>query len=123
VGNYYRKAQRCTWQQEWEVHAREDLRQSALAHTPEKKIVHEELQGIVERILAQLPGTLRRAMELLIAGLDAGEIARQLHPERYQNVINHLYRGRRKFALELAKYGYGPNAKPGIIKRFRKLSP
>jgi len=123
VGNYYRKAQRCTWQQEWEEHAREDLRQSALAHTPEKKIVHEELQGIVERILAQLPGTQRRAMELLIAGLDAGEIARQLHPERYQNVINHLYRGRRKFAMELAKYGYGPNAKPGIIKRFRKQRP
>jgi hypothetical protein len=50
----------------------------------------------------------------MIAGFNAGEIARQLHPERYQNVINSLYRGRKKLARALAKYGYAPNGPAGM---------
>jgi hypothetical protein len=42
-----------------------------------------------------------------------------LHPERYQNVINRLHRGRKALAKELAKYGYGPCAKKGLIKANR----
>jgi hypothetical protein len=60
-------------------------------------------------------------MELLLAGLEPGEIVRHLHPERYQNVINRLHRGRKKLAKELAKYGYGPHAGKGMrtMKRCR----
>ena len=58
-------------------------------------------------------------MELLIGGLNPGEIVNQLHPERYQNVINRLHRGRKKLAQELAKYGYGPEAKTGFRKMKR----
>ena len=58
-------------------------------------------------------------MELLLAGLEPGEIVKRLHPERYQNVINRLHRGRKKLAKELAKYGYGPHAKKGLRKMKR----
>lgn len=119
VGNYYRKAQRSAWLKGQEAYAQQRIRQSRLAASPEKKVVHEEMKAIIERILAELPPPQRAAMELLVAGLDAGEIAKQLHPERYQNVINHLYRGRRKMARELAKYGYGPNARLKIANRRR----
>jgi len=30
-----------------------------------------------------------------------------IHFEKYQNVINKIYRGRHKLARELARYGYG----------------
>jgi hypothetical protein len=45
-------------------------------------------------------------MDLLLAGLETGEIARLLRPERYQTVVNRAHRGRRKLLKELAKYGY-----------------
>jgi RNA polymerase sigma factor (sigma-70 family) len=117
LGNYYRKAHRTGWLKEKEICGQRWLRQSVHAHSPEKKAAHNELQAIVEKTLEQLPPTQREAMELSIEGFDAGEIARQLHPERYQNVINHLYRARKKLARELARYGYGPRARTGIIKR------
>ncbi len=107
VGNYYRKAQRYASLAEQET----GIQQSMLDSSPEVRMRQKELQGIVDGVLAQLPPPQRKAMELLIAGLDSGEIVRQLHPERYQNVINRLYRGRKKLASELAKYGYGPNAR------------
>ena len=109
VGNYYRRIRRGSRQRENEAYVQQSLRQSRLAVSPERRLVLEELHSIVERTLTQLPPPQRAAMELLLAGFDAGEIARKLHPERYQNVINHLFRGRRKIARELAKYGYGPN--------------
>jgi hypothetical protein len=58
----------------------------------------------------------------LIAGHDSGEIVKQLHPERYQNVINRIYRGRKKIAKELAKFGYGPDAKAGM-RSMKKCRP
>ncbi len=119
VGNYYRKAQRYSAFNERET--RGWIQQSMLASSPEVTICHDELQGIVNETLAQLPSCQRQAMELLIAGHDPAEIVEQLHPVRYQNVINRLYRARRKLAKELAKFGYGPNAKPGI-RRLRRCS-
>jgi RNA polymerase sigma factor (sigma-70 family) len=114
VGNYYRKAQRYSSLCEREVRTRQRIQQSKLSCSPEVKMIHEELQAIVGETLAQLPPSQREAMELLIAGLDPGEIVARLHPERYQNVINRIHRARKKLAKELAKYGYGPNAKAGI---------
>jgi RNA polymerase sigma factor (sigma-70 family) len=106
LGNYYRKSQR---------HAPLDektppARQWISAASPEGKLFHEELKGIVDEALTQIPPYQRQALELMIAGLNAKEIAEELHPVRYQNVINRLHRGRKKLAEALAKYGYGPEA-------------
>jgi RNA polymerase sigma factor (sigma-70 family) len=117
VGNYYRKAQRCAWIKEREACVRRRIRQSMLAASPERRVAYQELWAVVEKTLIQLPPPQRNAMELLIAGFEAGEIAKQLHPERYQNVINHLYRGRKRLAKELARHGYGPNAKVRLLRR------
>jgi RNA polymerase sigma factor (sigma-70 family) len=121
VGNYYRKAQRFTSFSEQEPGAQLLMQEFAAATSPEAKFFYEELQGIVRQTLTQLPPSQRQAMELRLAGLDSGEIVRHLHPERYQNVINHIFRGRQRLAKELAKYGYGPNAKSGMrtMKRAR----
>ncbi len=114
VGNYYRKAQRYASLGEQELHNGQRIQESLIATSPELKVFHEELKRIVDEILTRLPPSQRQAMELLLAGLDSGEIVKQLQPERYQNVINRLYRGRQKLAKELAKYGYGPNAMAGM---------
>lgn len=109
VGNYYRKVRRGSRRREQEAYVTQFLPQSKSAASPERRLVQEEMNAIVERTLTQLPPPQRAAMELLLAGFEAGEIARRLHPERYQNVINHLYRARKKMAKELARHGYGPN--------------
>lgn len=119
VGNYYRKVQRYAPLSEQVTCMREWMQHSIPASSPEWKVFHEELRGIVDETLAQLPPAQRQAMELLIAGLGPREIVKQLYPERYQNVINRLYRGRQKLAKELAKYGYGPNARTGMRKLIR----
>lgn len=115
VGNYYRKTQRYA-----SGGAKESSRQTvpspSHAPSPEGGIFHEELQKIIDGTLAQLPSPQRQAMELLLAGFETREIANQLSPERYQNVINRLHRGRKKLAQELAKYGYGPDTKYGMRK-------
>jgi RNA polymerase sigma factor (sigma-70 family) len=116
VGNYYRKMQRFAPFSEYEFCTQQLVRDSETVESPEAWLGHQELQFLVNRMLEQLPTTQRRPLELLIAGLDPGEIVRQLHPERYQNVINRIYRGRKKLAKELAKYGYGPGAKSGMRK-------
>jgi RNA polymerase sigma factor (sigma-70 family) len=121
VGNYYRKAQRYASLGQWESQARHQNERSMLTGSPEVTVLHEELQQIVDDTMAQLPVSQRRPMELSMAGLNTGEIVRQLHPERYQNVINRLHRGRKKMAKELAKYGYGPEARNDMhqLKRCR----
>jgi RNA polymerase sigma factor (sigma-70 family) len=116
VGNYYRKAQRYASLGQWEAHTQQQHEQSMIAGSPEIKVLHKELQRIVDDTMAQLPSSQRQPMELLIAGLNTGEIVRQLYPERYQNVINRLHRGRKRLAKELAKYGYGPDAQTGMHK-------
>jgi RNA polymerase sigma factor (sigma-70 family) len=119
VGNYYRRAQRYAALNPQKICARECVQQSMLTFSPEVKVFHEELQRIIDETLAQLPAPQRQAMELLIAGHDPGEIVKELYPERYQNVINRLYRGRQRLAKELAKHGYGPMAKAGLSKCVR----
>lgn len=116
VGNYYRKAQRFTPLSEQEHQAQQFSRELEKHLSPEAKLSHQELQGLLSGMVRQLPSTQRQAMELLLSGLESGEIVRQLHPEPYQNVINRIYRGRKKIAKELAKYGYGPNPKPGMTR-------
>lgn len=112
VGNYYRRTQRNV-----SLGAMETCSQPpTMSFSPEAKVFHEELQEIIQRALPQLPSSQREAMELLIAGFEPGEIVRRLHPERYQNVINRLHRGRKKLAKELARHGYGPQARNGMRK-------
>jgi RNA polymerase sigma factor (sigma-70 family) len=113
VGNYYRKIQRYAPFGEKELLSPEAIRTFMETASPEAKVFHEELQRILADTLAQLPSAQREAIELLIAGLDPGEVVKQLQPEPYQNVINRIYRGRKKLAKELAKYGYGPDARSG----------
>lgn len=115
VGNYYRKSQRHAPLDEKITSAREWIS----AATPEGKLFHEELKAIVDEVLTQIPPFQRQALELMIAGLNAREITEELHPVRYQNVINRLYRGRKKLAEALAKYGYGPEAAVSL----RKMKP
>jgi RNA polymerase sigma factor (sigma-70 family) len=126
VGNYYRKAQRYALLGQWEAPARQEIRQSVLACSPEVKVLHKELRQIVDEAMEQLPSSQRQPMELLLAGFDTGEIVKLLSPERYQNVINRLFRGRKRLAKELSKYGYGPDAKSSMHKlkqcRMKKTS-
>jgi RNA polymerase sigma factor (sigma-70 family) len=115
VGNYYRKIQR--YESLGKHH--HVTRQWKNTASPEARIFHKELQTIIREVLSQLPYSQRQALELMVAGFNTGEIVRELHPERYQNVINRLYRGRKRLAKELAKYGYGPNAGSALVKMKR----
>jgi RNA polymerase sigma factor (sigma-70 family) len=115
VGNYYRKSQRHAPLDEKKTPAR----QCISAASPEGKLFHEELKGIVDEALTQISPYQRQALELMIAGLNAKEITEELHPIRYQNVINRLHRGRKKLAEALAKYGYGPEAASSL----RQMKP
>jgi len=121
VGNYYRKTHRFTCFSEQEKSTLQSIREFAAEASPEARLFHDELRRLVDQTLEQLPPSQRKAIELLIAGFDSGEIAELLVPERYQNVINHIHRGRKKLAKELAKYGYGPDAKIAMhdMKRCR----
>ena len=116
VGNYYRKIQRYTPFGDQEPRSQQSIRECMMTASPEATLFHDELQGIINETLRQLPSAQREAIELLISGLDSGEVVRQLHPEPYQNVINRIYRGRKTLAKELAKYGYGPGARSGLRK-------
>jgi RNA polymerase sigma factor (sigma-70 family) len=116
VGNYYRKAQRNASLDQWGESAKQARRQSMLDGSPEAKLLNNELQQTVEEAMAQLPSSQRRPIELLLEGFDVAEIVRLLSPERYQNVINRLYRGRKKLAWELSRHGYGPDAKTSLHK-------
>jgi len=111
VGNYYRKTQRYAWIGEQKPAVRQWRRNEIPEACPERQAAYKELSALVEQTLVRLPSSQREPMELLIAGYGAGEIAQRLHPERYQNVINYLYRGRKRLARELARHGYGPNPK------------
>lgn len=123
VGNYYQRNQRHMPIEAVESSLQRQLPEDFLAPSPEGTMSHRELQQIVNDALSQLPDLQRQAMELLIAGFDPGEIASRLSPERYQNVMNRLHRGRKKLAEELAKYGYGPGCKSGMRKMKRCCHP
>lgn len=119
VGNYYRRARRTTSLEDWQSGRGRPPR--AAGTSPETSLLHDEVQRIVDETLARLPASQRQAMEMLISGLDPGEIVDRLDPERYQNVINRLHRGRRRLAAELARYGLGPDGRTGLRKMKRGL--
>lgn len=106
LGNYYRKMQRFAPLNEHNPNVQQEMHVAS----PERQLFQEELRGIVDEALLQIPPYQRQALELMIAGLNAREITEELHPVRYQNVINRLYRGRKRLAETLLKYGYGPDA-------------
>jgi RNA polymerase sigma factor (sigma-70 family) len=114
VGNYYRKSNRYKSLDEFITGDMQWTHQSMFFPSPEANASDTELRAIVREKVAELPASQREVMELLISGLESGEIVSQLHPERYQNVINRLYRGRKKLAKELARYGYGPGPMTGM---------
>jgi len=116
LGNYYRKTQRFAPLSEQDLTAKPE---SVPASSPELSASFGELQKIVEQSLELLSPGQRQAVELLLEGLDSGEIVKELHPERYQNVINRIHRGRKRLARELAKYGYGPDAVSKITRMKR----
>ncbi len=119
VGNYYRKTRRFAYFSDQDSIDQKLIGELSVNISPEAEMFHEELQGLIKEAIAQLPSDQRQPIELLIAGLNSGEIVKKLHPERYQNVINRIHRGRKKLAKELAKYGYGPNAKNCMRKMKR----
>jgi RNA polymerase sigma factor (sigma-70 family) len=123
VGNYYRRNQRCQALEMAEYSTQQQCQNDAIASSPEGDMIHAELNKIVNCTLDQLPDPQRQVMEMLIAGLDPSEIVSRLSPERYQNVINRLHRGRKKLAQELAKYGYGPDIHSGMRKMKRCHHP
>jgi len=122
VGNYYRRTQR---------HGAvvvESLEGSAAEHakalpSAEASVRHTELAALVDGILSQFSPQEKAVMDLLLAGLPTGEIAEQLHPERYQNVVNRVHRGRRKLSKELARYGYTRPAEGRRVRAQRRTRP
>ncbi len=110
VGNYYRKANRYTSLDRFEVPARGSRQRETRVQSPEAEVRQKELDALINRIIAEFPVQDRRPIELYLAGHPAWEIAEQLRPERYQNVVNRIYRGRKKLARQLARFGYAPAA-------------
>jgi RNA polymerase sigma factor (sigma-70 family) len=110
IGNYYRKARRYV-----PMECAETAGRARVSASPEKRLLLSELAGLVRKTLQDLPDRQRRAMELCLSGLEAHEIVAFLHPERYQNVINHIFRGRRKIAVQLAALGY-----PVPVRKYRR---
>ena len=92
----------------------------SLAAVQESQIHHHELLAIVDVLLDTFPTRQRQAMELLLLGLPTHEIAEELSPERYQNIANRLYRGRKKLARELARFGYRPTFVKARSKKSKK---
>lgn len=107
IGNYYRKG-RCRAKYEaGEAELRKELPQIRSTVTPDRDLLNGELENVIRDTIENLPHAQKTAMELLIAGLSPGEIAERMLPERYQTVINHLHRGRKKIAAELTRRGLG----------------
>jgi RNA polymerase sigma factor (sigma-70 family) len=106
VGNYYRRAQRTTLIDGRRFVIGEDFHPLAVYPSPESSLQHAELCVMVDDILLTLSPVEREAISLYLAGMETGEIVSRLHPERYQNIVNRLHRGRKKLARELARHGY-----------------
>jgi len=107
IGNYYRRTRRYAPLDELKSTA--GWAQAGIARPAEQEsqLLYAELCSLLNETLANFPPRERMALELHLAGCPAREIADLLYPERYQNVVNWVHRGRRKLARELAKHGYG----------------
>ncbi len=106
VGNYYRRAQRFTSLDDQKTPSKDAGRYSSSVPSPESSLRHAELCTVIDGILLKLSPCERTAIDLYLAGRQTCEIASLLYPERYQNIVNRLHRGRRKLAKELARQGY-----------------
>ncbi len=106
VGNYYRRMQRFNLLDSQVRYALGPAR----APSPESSLRHVELRAMIDGVLDKFPPWEREPVDLYLAGKQTGEIASLLLPERYQNVVNRLHRGRRKLARALARHGYSGNA-------------
>jgi RNA polymerase sigma factor (sigma-70 family) len=102
VGNYYRRARRFSLLD----HEVRHTCGAFPAPSPESSLHHAELCTMIKGALAKFPPLERSAIDLYLAGKPTGEIARLMRPERYQNIVNRLHRGRKKLARELARRGY-----------------
>jgi RNA polymerase sigma-70 factor (ECF subfamily) len=116
VGNYYRKVQRCAALEEYYAATRGRRARMPAVLTPEMNLHHDELRSLVDGALARLSPREREALDLSLSGRPTAEIVSLLHPERYQNIVNRLHRGRKKLARELARHGY-------TIRGSRKARP
>jgi RNA polymerase sigma factor (sigma-70 family) len=117
VGNYYRKARHPAISPEERSRRRLIDPRTALDLSPESDLRHVELRALIHKILAGLPTREQCALRMMLAGMPAHEIAQNMAPESYQNVLNHLYRGRKKLAEQLAKYGYP--SRPAMRRRLK----
>jgi RNA polymerase sigma factor (sigma-70 family) len=108
VGNYYRKSRRHEVLREQNGDGRIPAPDPPAVATQEITLSNKEIRYIIDRKLEEFTPEVRRVMELLVSGLKAGEIVAHLHPEPYQNIINRLYRGRKKLVRELIRCGFGP---------------
>jgi RNA polymerase sigma factor (sigma-70 family) len=106
VGNYYRKTRPYARISGASVKVRRWNRGHWATHSPESDLRHGELHLLVQHLIAEFPLPERRVLELRMAGLETHEIVLRLRPESYQNVVNRIYRGRRRLARELVKHGY-----------------
>jgi RNA polymerase sigma factor (sigma-70 family) len=106
VGNYYRRAQRFIVINDLVRHTGS----ASVLPSPESILHHAELCDMIDGMLLKLPQGQREAIDLYLAGRETSEIVSLLHPERYQNIVNRLHRGRKKLARELARLGYARRA-------------
>jgi RNA polymerase sigma factor (sigma-70 family) len=106
VGNYYRRAQRFILLDDLVRHTGS----ASVLPSPESVLHHAELCDMIDAMLLKLPQPQREAIDLYLAGRETSEIVTLLHPERYQNIVNRLHRGRKKLARELARLGYARRA-------------
>ena len=107
IGNYYRKGRFRAKYEAGETELQQNMFKIKTTLSPEKDLLHGELRHVIAGAIERLPGAQKTAMKMLIAGLSPGEIAVKMSPERYQAVINHLHRGRKKLAQELMQHGFG----------------
>ncbi len=114
VGNYYRKARRCLPLADRGPRGA-DAASGTAAQSPETILRHSELRILIDLILAEFSSHEREPIELLLAGLPTSEIAARLRPEKYQNVVNRIHRGRRRLASQLRRYGYA--SRPSRARR------
>ncbi|MEJ2111797.1 MAG: sigma-70 family RNA polymerase sigma factor [Acidobacteriota bacterium] len=111
VGNFYRKAERHASATDQYCSPADQDRVAASNATQEIALSNKELQFIIKEKIADFPPDVRRVLELMVAGLNPGEIVDRMHPEPYQTVISRLYRGRKKLARELIKCGFVPRGR------------
>lgn len=118
LGNYYRKPKRFA-SIDQSLHARDVVRLVQVPASAETTLRESELHNLVDQILEEFPSLERSVLKLLFDGFSTSEIAAELHPERYQNVVNRLHRGRKRLYKELKKFGYTIPPQPND-RRIRK---